>query len=230
MTKLEERYPCPVCLGVKMNKMQLPDSQWVMDYCPRCGGIWFDRGEVQQLRSYKPQALWSRVTPNREMFRMSCHDCHGLMDRNAPACPVCGWKNIIDCPTCGQTMKAVTYQNLKLDVCKHCQGIWFDQIELSEIWNLKLDEMARKRRTGIGRELAGDGVDIFLSALFWSPDLVWGGAEMLGRAGAGMLEGAKEVGTNLPDFGGAVEATGELAGSVFETIAEIIGNIFSDWF
>ena len=50
----ETRWPCPVCLGVKMEKTVVgkgeggPDSL-TLDHCARCGGMWFELGEVQRL-------------------------------------------------------------------------------------------------------------------------------------------------------------------------------------
>jgi len=229
MPKLEERLPCPVCLGVKMQKLTFPRGDLVIDYCQRCDGIWFDRGEVQRIGTYKPQALWRKITPKAEAFHMQCHDCYGMMERNAEKCPDCEWKNVIDCPKCSKPMKPVQYQNLKLDVCKHCRGVWFDAIELSEIWNLKFDELAQKRRSLGGKEIADEGAAIFLDALIWAPDLVFEGADAVIHAGGSILESAADL--PIGDLAeSAVEATGELAGNVFEAIAEIIGDILSDFF
>ena len=34
------------------------------------------------------------------------------------------------CPKCGSDLEEINYQNVMVDKCKECQGIWFDQGEL----------------------------------------------------------------------------------------------------
>lgn len=210
---LEDRLDCPVCPGLPMHKLQ-PGGQDgpLIDYCRRCGGMWFDRGEASALAKLDRKSFLKEVRLSEEARRMNCHSCEARFDRNTPVCPACGWKNQIDCPRCDKTLEVVDAQGLKIDVCRNCQGAWFDNVELAEIWNLKV------RKNALARSEQGMGVTDFfiIDALLWGPDLVvWsamGAAEVIGSA---------------PELAaGAVEATGDVAGSVFETIAEIIGSIF----
>jgi Zn-finger nucleic acid-binding protein len=51
MTELQLKWSCPVCLGATLQKSTIRDNApLTLDYCKRCGGIWFDHGEVQRLR------------------------------------------------------------------------------------------------------------------------------------------------------------------------------------
>ena len=231
MPNPEPRYPCPVCLGVQMAKQQIgPSSELILDHCQRCGGIWFDYGEVQGLRHCRPQALWQQIDARQEAYRMQCHVCYAYIERNATACPLCGWQNVIDCPVCDHALQPITYDALKLDLCKRCKGIWFDHIELSAIWNLELSKLGKRRQgTPDAPSSAEDHNSLFLlEALSWGPDLAFYNAEAIVHSGQTLITGSAEVLQQTPEAAGSmIEATGELAGSVFETIAQIITDLLS---
>ena len=40
---------CPNCSGVKLSLFNVKDSEVVVDACKKCGGVWFDTGELQQV-------------------------------------------------------------------------------------------------------------------------------------------------------------------------------------
>ncbi len=241
MTKLETKYDCPVCLGVKMSKMHVPEIRGLtIDFCSRCGGFWFDQGEVKMLHDYRPRSMLRRLELKKELFMMQCHSCHSRMGRNDEKCSNCDWKNVIDCPVCHRALKGVTYNNLKLDACHNCKGVWFDEIELAEIWNMNYNQMTQKARRGKDGKLVdidgGEAAAIFLDVLWWNPGLISAGGEILSSAGGALanaggaaVEGLSnlDLGNVADAAGGLVEGTGELAGSVFEAIANIIGEIFS---
>lgn len=220
MPEPEVRYPCPVCLGVTMEKAPVGAKNPVMlDHCPRCGGAWFELGEVQQLRAVRPEELWTHIAPRADVHRAQCHNCHTPMDRTEPSCPTCGHANVLDCPVCARPMQVAAHEGLRLDSCSHCKGIWFDHHELSAIWRIELGA-ALERRGGLD---AGDGGLVLLEALAWNPGLAFYGAHAVGNlAGASM--GAL---SNAPEAAGAVvEAAGEAATGVFELIMEIISGFF----
>jgi Zn-finger nucleic acid-binding protein len=221
---LEPRYPCPVCLGATMKKVRLTERErdLVLDYCPRCGGMWFELGEVQLLRKHSQDSLWSRVERRTQDFRVPCHSCQAIIDRNAPECDVCGWKNLLQCPSCDRPLALMVHDGLRLDVCNECRGVWFDHIELSAIWNASLKPtQAIRRKETVSSSEVGLGV---AEVLVYSPGLLFYGAQ-----GAGMvIQGAASTLGNAPEaIGTAVEVVGDAAGGVFEAIAEIIGGIFS---
>ncbi len=207
---LETRWPCPVCIGVSMEKKHLggPGHGLTLDFWPRCGGLWFDKGEVGDFARRDQTALRGLIIDPTVRVNPPCHGCQAPLDRNLEKCPACGHKNVIACPVCSRSMERRATDGLTLDVCKHCQGVWFDNAELTAIWRLNLRAATEKRR-GVGGDAMGAGGDILLNAMFWTPDLVfYGGAA-------------------------AVEAVGSVAGvaaeagsSVFETIFEIISGLF----
>lgn len=225
MPAIETRYPCPVCLGATMKKVRLKGGRQtlVLDYCARCGGVWFELGEVQHLRSHAQSSFWTSVAPRADRFQMPCHSCQAMIDRNADKCPACGWSNRIDCPTCGRKLEPQVHEGLRLDVCNKCKGVWFDHIELDAIWKSALSANVARKRPSKGAVAADVGGEVLVNTLFFAPDVLFYGAYATGMAletGAGTLMNAPEV------VGGAAEAIGGAAASVFDSVLEIISGIF----
>ncbi|MGH7644835.1 MAG: zf-TFIIB domain-containing protein, partial [Gemmatimonadales bacterium] len=200
----------------------------VLDYCPRCGGIWFDEGEVPLLRRCQPRALAARVELSTEVQRMKCHGCGASLLRDEPRCGQCGWRNLLECPTCGAPLAAVERGGLRLDACRRCRGVWFDNAEVATIWNERVTAVVA-RRPGAAAPAVYTADYFLLDAVLWTPDLVINGVAVGAHvAGSGfrvLADGASAIDLGQV-AGGAVEGAGELAGSVFEAIAELIGGLF----
>jgi Zn-finger nucleic acid-binding protein len=220
MAKVEPRYPCPVCLGSHLEKTRVGRTDEIeLDHCRRCGGVWFELGEVQGLRHQPSRAFWNRVSPHPPDARAVCHSCHTPIDRNAHECGSCGSRNTIDCPVCQHALEPQAYQNIRLDVCKSCRGVWFDHAELAAIWKLSLQAgVARRGNTGLATNADTPGL-LVVDALMFMPDVLFLGARAAGYAVSGAAEAVASS--------GLAEGVGEAAGSVFEAIVEIIGGIFS---
>jgi len=215
----ERRLACPVCIGVVMQKLQPVAGQpLVLDACRRCGGVWFDSGEVAALRRSKPEALWTTVELKPEAFRMKCHRCQASMGRNAKECPACGWENILTCPACQGRLTPVEREGLRLDACRRCRGVWFDNTELAAIWNKAIAGTAVERRGQAPAGMAADNFlfDMVLFSTLTNPYLGVAGAHVIG----GVVSGVGELAAP------AAEAAGEAASSVFGVIADLIGSIF----
>jgi Zn-finger nucleic acid-binding protein len=227
MREFDPRYPCPVCLGVRLEKTRVGTrGELVLDSCRRCGGIWFELGEVQRLKRFRPQTLWDRVGLRDEPFRMQCHACHAPMDRNAATCPACDWRNTINCPVCDRVMETHTHEGLRLDTCRNCRGVWFDHVELTAIWSLALDRAARPPRSSRGTlpAAAEDGAEVVIYALAYSPELVLYGARAAGYA----VSASAEALANAPDAAaGLLGEAGDAAASVFEAILDMVSGLFS---
>lgn len=233
MPELEARYPCPVCLGVNMDKTPVGPASGVqggtrgvvlLDHCGRCGGVWFEAGEVQRLRGCGAGALWQAIARRDEAFRMGCHGCQAFLERDAESCPACGWRNVLDCPICQQPMDAATHQGVRLDACRSCKGVWFDHDELASIWRLEFVSSLQKRRAPGAPSVAADGALVVLDALSYSPWLAFEGAHLAGHA----VAASAEVLSHAPEAAVvAVEVAGDAAAGVFETIVEILSGLFS---
>ncbi len=219
MAEFEARWPCPVCLGVKMEKTPVGDDEarpLLLDHCPRCGGMWFELGEVQRLRSERPEELWARIPGREGPHRAQCHSCRALVDRDADECATCGAKTHLDCPVCDDRMQQVRHDTLTLDVCRRCKGIWFDHHELDAIWRLERDKVLTRRKGSKLARTGEDGSDLLFETLIWAPELVLYGGYAAGHAVAAAAEAAPAV----------IEVVGEAATSVFEVIVEIVAGIF----
>jgi hypothetical protein len=119
-------------------------------------------------------------------------------------------------------MRVARQGDLNLDFCSHCRGVWFDHEELTGIWRLEVESLARRRRS-TSLDTAADMV--LLDVLLFDPFLTFYGVHAAGHvvgaagealAGSGAAEAVGEV----------AGAAGEAASSLFETIVEIIGGIF----
>ena len=216
----EPRWPCPVCLGVKMEKATVATrsdddaAELTLDHCPRCGGMWFELGEVQRLRSEPPASLWTHVPARAERHRAQCHACRAFLDRDEPKCGACGAKARLNCPACDTRMLWARHSELTLDVCKQCKGVWFDHHELEAIWELKRDQLIAKhgQRGGkLTRSAEGEGAALLFEGVLWAPELLAAPA----YAASAAAEAAPVVG----------EAVGEAASGVFETIVEIVVGV-----
>lgn len=210
----EPRWPCPVCLGVKMDKVRIGSADGTptltLDHCSRCGGIWFELGEVQRLRRQRPEALRARVPVRDRKHRAQCHACRAFLDRDSPVCGSCGTKTQLACPACERPMLQVPRAGVTLDICTKCKGVWFDHHELEAIWRME-------RGRGAARSRGREGSPASVEALLWAdPDVVFAGA----AAAAHLTDSAAEAASAMP------EAVAEGAGNVFESLVEVVAGIF----
>ncbi|MGV8123005.1 MAG: zf-TFIIB domain-containing protein [Candidatus Xenobiia bacterium LiM19] len=102
---------CPVCRK-DMEATSYMELQ--LDWCRLCGGLWFDGGEVEKLTTYKniPKRLTHPIA-------------YDYSEKKIP-------EGERLCPRCMDRMKVIDYQNVKVDVCTKCRGIWFDRYELAK--------------------------------------------------------------------------------------------------
>lgn len=86
----------------------------IIDSCPKCWGIWFDAGEMKSF--LQSESL-------RRQF---------LTDVKVEATPgaVGGDR---DCPRCRQVMERPVVNEIVVDVCRGCCGVWLDHGELNEL-------------------------------------------------------------------------------------------------
>jgi Zn-finger nucleic acid-binding protein len=226
MTVLETRYPCPVCLGVKMEKVTVAQTDGraalTLDHCPRCGGVWFEKGEVQQLRRIDATALWREIVQREGVHTMQCHGCRTHMSRTDARCGACGWDATLHCPDCDQPMCVAEQNGMRLDYCTRCKGVWFDHDELTGIWKMEVNALMRRRGS---RTLDAAGDVILLDVLLYDPFVMYYGIHAAGYA-AGAAADAVAGSGGVEVVGEVAGAAGEVASGLFETIVEIIGGIF----
>lgn len=222
MPDREIRYPCPVCLGVKMEKVRIGGSDLVLDHCRRCGGIWFEYGEVQKLRRIARDDGLARLAPIASPPPTPCHGCRAPIRRTDPSCPVCGWAQTLPCPHCERGMRVEAHEGLTLDVCTGCRGVWFDRAELGAVWRLRPPGRPPRARGAVsgGAETAGW---ILADALVYTPELLFHGAAATARAAGASVDAL----TVAPEAaGGVLDAAGDAAASVFGVVVEVLASLF----
>ncbi|HEX9887148.1 MAG TPA: zf-TFIIB domain-containing protein [Longimicrobiales bacterium] len=219
MAELEARLPCPVCPGVRMEKQVPGDGALLLDHCPSCGGFWFDRGELARVREGVPGTLAHGVDEALHGGVGRCPHCEALVERSADACPACEKPLLLSCPACGETMERVGTNDLTLDVCMACKGVWVDHGELAMIWTLEVGAaLARRGESGV---LTDDDADAVGEVLLFAPDLAFYGTGVTRRVAAEAAAAAPDV------VVAAGEVASEAASSVFDAIADIADGALS---
>lgn len=89
-----------------------------VDYCPECLGVWFDKNELAQAKNDSDKQLnWLDFDIWRDKGKFQ------LLPTERR------------CPVCRLPLVHVMYDDssVKIDFCKHCQGIWLDRGEFKQI-------------------------------------------------------------------------------------------------
>ena len=96
---------CPRC-QVNLQIMRVRDIE--LDACPKCVGLWFDSTELDKIiggaKSFEEMAYLSEPLGTK-----------------------------INCPSCGEKMQFSTIENVTVDFCRKCEGVWLDTGELTEL-------------------------------------------------------------------------------------------------
>ena len=85
-----------------------------VDLCPKCGGLWLDRGEITRAAKL----------PEEELDRL-----RGLLTGKAGPPPV-PTENKAPCPACPGSLAEVVLGAVHVDYCNKCHGIFLDRGEL----------------------------------------------------------------------------------------------------
>ena len=107
---------CPVC---KKDALIVEYNHIELDYCPSCGGVWFDAGELELFME----------SAGLENFRSYLDDIV-----NSPEVSTSEKKR--KCPICRHKMKKTYVDEDKknlVDICHVGDGIWFDGGEVNHL-------------------------------------------------------------------------------------------------
>ena len=99
---------CPKCRQQSLKQKYVSEMNLTVDCCPRCKGIGFDGGELNQA--------------------MAEADRHLLIPRDAVRLQAL-------CPACGRPLFAFPYPGTRvvIEMCGKCGGLWLDAGEFAEI-------------------------------------------------------------------------------------------------
>ncbi len=100
---------CPKCQVAKLRKRRAKGKDFTVEYCLKCKGVWFDRGELEEVM---PEAIKKLEVPGDAQKHVECL-----------------------CPKCNKALYAFDYPqtHVTIDMCKRCGSIWFDRSEFKEI-------------------------------------------------------------------------------------------------
>jgi len=116
----ERKYECHKCwVEMKKEEIDVFGPNIIIDVCPKCQGIWLDKGELQKI--LKDRKLTDYLT--KHIGTKS--------------------KSPMVCPRCGMTMDLEKAEDVEVDVCLSCGGVWLDAGELETL----------KQKTDDGYEL-----------------------------------------------------------------------------
>ena len=124
---------CPVC---RKDALIVEYSNIELDYCPVCGGVWFDAGELELL-----------------IEAAGLGDYRSYLEGvvNAPEAASSEKKH--KCPVCRHKMKK-TYidegKKILVDVCHVGDGIWFDG---GEVQGLVKELTSKSPGTGASKDV-----------------------------------------------------------------------------
>ena len=85
-----------------------------VDLCPKCGGLWLDRGEITRAAKL----------PEQELGRLRSL----LTSAGGP--PPVPTENVAHCPSCPGSLAEVLLGAVHVDYCNKCHGIFLDRGEL----------------------------------------------------------------------------------------------------
>lgn len=101
---------CPRC-NVDLKPSDVGEYGFtIIDVCPKCGGAWFDKGEVDRL----DESIWTDV--EKVDFDKVTYSFQNLI-----------------CPKCNNELEPLSPKNAKgliFDRCSLCEGFWLDKGEL----------------------------------------------------------------------------------------------------
>lgn len=124
---------CPRCRDSELAPVRVKDL--ALDVCPRCEGIWFDTGELEQILKRRPEDMPPEFT-------------------KGPAAPTGGnpWEgDPCACPRCAEEMARYwfageTGKTFLIDGCPKGHGVWLDGGELAQAFDSlkKLKDVAKE--------------------------------------------------------------------------------------
>lgn len=126
------------------------ESDYAVDVCPRCGGLWLDRGELEAIEESRERDYTD------ELLRMPD------LGYAAYALALQKQNRQLACPNCGARLETREYarcSQVMIDACPKCHGVWLDRGELEALevffQRSRLDSSALRRAFLVGLRYLG---------------------------------------------------------------------------
>ena len=121
---------CPVCgKSTAMKPLNIGDVS--IDECPRCRGLWFDKGELKEFKD--------EVDPDLRFLGFEIWSQKAIFNINDEP---------VSCPRCRSvSMRAINFQepDLNITFCPHCEGVWLNFGDFKDIVEAFSAEAETKR-------------------------------------------------------------------------------------
>lgn len=94
-----------------------------IDNCPRCWGIWLDKGELQPILTAR-DIHFSPIS-----IEQTIKEAHASI-------PKAEIESLLPCPKCSQPMHSLNYNyssGVIINTCPNGHGVWFDKDELAHV-------------------------------------------------------------------------------------------------
>lgn len=105
---------CPACRHTPLQITRHHDQE--VDLCPRCGGLWFEKDELNQLLSAIDNGN------DQVDFQGQLGKRLGISQRQCP-----------DCRKSLEHYHLLEHHTLEVDVCHACEGVWIDHDEIETV-------------------------------------------------------------------------------------------------
>jgi len=100
---------CPRCwVAMDKEKMKVFGPEMEVDTCPKCGGIWFDPGELSRAIGRPLGKYLTEHIGTKSESQLVCPRCGGLMDLEYA-------------------------EDVEVDSCIKCGGAWLDKDEVEKL-------------------------------------------------------------------------------------------------
>jgi Zn-finger nucleic acid-binding protein len=107
---LDKKIDCPRCFVDMVQREAVAfGPKLIIDICPKCEGLWLDAGELKKL------------VHDRKLSDYLTKDI-GTQS-----------KSKLVCPRCGGLMDLEFADDVEVDVCLNCSGVWLDSGELQAL-------------------------------------------------------------------------------------------------
>lgn len=126
----EGMYNCPKC-HVALESKEI--KKVTVDLCPKCEGVWFEKGELRQAKdATDPDLNWLdfEIWKHKDRFKHSASS--------------------LKCPACGLQTVTLKYgdSEVEIDYCPKCRGVWLDKGEFIKIIESLTVELLTKPLSG----------------------------------------------------------------------------------
>lgn len=119
-----------VCLRCNEEMIKEGFKNVLIDHCPRCGGVWLDRKELERIVENKKSKTVKNLWYDIKMEH--------YIEKRFPM--------INGCQKCGGHIVEYEKDGLLIDRCLSCRGVFFDKKEFEYILSLSTMKGKIKRR------------------------------------------------------------------------------------